>query len=167
VRSALLAWTLFTVPAAMAADFSTYIGDANEYRVARVRSDSSGDTYLAGSRLLSNQSSEIFVMKLDATGNVVLFHTISGRGSDSANGLALDASGNIYLAGSTSSLNFPLRNPFQSAPGPGFLVKLSPDASQLLYATYFPAVVTALSRAPPERFSPSLPPMAHESCTRR
>jgi hypothetical protein len=35
-----------------AAEFSTYIGDANEYRVARAVADATGNTDLTGSRVL-------------------------------------------------------------------------------------------------------------------
>jgi uncharacterized protein (TIGR03437 family) len=127
-----------------AAEFTTYIGDVNDYHVARVVTDSAGNTYLAGSRNLGTLS-EAVAMKLDPSGKIVLFTILSGKGSDTANGLALDAAGNIYVAGSTSSPDFPLHNPFQSAPGPGFVVKLSADGSQLLYSTYFPAAISALA----------------------
>ena len=127
-----------------AAEFTTYIGDVNDYHVARVAADSAGNTYLAGSRIVGALS-EAVVMKLDPTGKIVLFTILSGKGSDAANGLALDAAGNIYIAGSTSSPDFPLHNAFQSTPGPGFLVKLSADGSQLLYSTYFPEAIKALA----------------------
>ena len=132
-------------PAALpAAEFTTYIGDVNDYHVARVAADSAGNTYLAGSRNLGTLS-EAVVMKLDPSGKIVLFTILSGKGSDAATSLAVDAVGNIYVAGSTSSPDFPLHNPFQSTPGPGFIVKLSADGSQLLYSTYFPEVIKALA----------------------
>ena len=124
---------------AAAAEFTTYIGDVNDYHVARVAADSAGNTYLAGSRIVGSLS-EAVVMKLDPSGKIVLFTILSGKGNDSATTLAVDAAGNIYVAGSTSSPDFPLHNAFQSTPGPGFLVKLSADGSQLLYSTYFPEV---------------------------
>jgi hypothetical protein len=58
-----MAATLCFLAALPAADFTTYIGDANDYRVARVVADASGNTYVAGSR-----AAGIFVMKLDAAG---------------------------------------------------------------------------------------------------
>ena len=128
-----------------AGEYSTYIGDANTYHVARATADSAGNTYLAGSRDLADSTSEAFVMKLDGTGKIVLFTTLSGKGSDAATGLAIDAAGNIYVAGATTSANLPLHNALQSTPGPGFLVKYSSDGTQLLYATYFPAAISALA----------------------
>ncbi len=139
-----LAWrrlftALCTLAALPAADFTTYIGDTNDYRVARVIADAAGNTYVAGSRL-----GGAFAMKLDGAGKIVLFATVSGKGLDQANDLAVDAAGNIYLAGATSSALLPVRNPLQATPGPGFLVKFNPDATQILYATYFPAPIAAM-----------------------
>ncbi len=44
---------------------------------------------------------------------------LGGSGNDSANSIAVDTSGGIYLAGSTASPNFPLLNPIQSTLGGG------------------------------------------------
>jgi uncharacterized protein (TIGR03437 family) len=135
-----LAATLCFLAALPAADFTTYIGDSNDYRVARAIADASGNTYVAGSR-----AGGMFVLKLDVTGKIALFATLSGKGTDQANDLAVDAAGNLYLAGATNSTLLPLRNAMQSTPGPGFVVKFSPDATQILYATYFPEAIQALA----------------------
>jgi len=136
-RMAALVCFLAALPAA---DFTTYIGDANDYRVTRVLADASGNTYVAGSR-----GGGMFVMKLDTAGTITLFATLSGKGTDQPNDLAVDAAGNLYLAGATSSTLLPLRNAFQSTPGPGFVVKFNPDATQILFSTYFPAAIQALA----------------------
>ena len=125
---------------ASGAEFTTYIGDANDYRVVRAAADSAGNTYLAG-----NRSDDCFVMKLDATGKITQFTAFSGKGSDSITDLALDSAGNLYVAGATSSANFPLHNALQSTPGPGFLIKFNPDATQMIFSTYFPAGVAAIA----------------------
>jgi uncharacterized protein (TIGR03437 family) len=135
-----MAAALCFLAALPAADFTTYIGDANDYRVARVMADASGNTYVAGSR-----DGGMFVMKLDAAGKIALFATLSGKGTDQPNDLAVDAAGNLYLAGATSSTLLPLRNALESTPGPGFVVKFNPDATQILFSTYFPAAIQALA----------------------
>ncbi len=84
-------------------------------------------------------------MKLDTTGKVVLFAVFSGKGADAISDMAIDPAGNIYVAGSTSSVNLPLHNAFQSTPGPGFVIKFNPDATQMIYSTYFPGTIAALA----------------------
>ncbi len=135
-----LAAALCLLAALPAADFTTYIGDDKDYRVTRVIADASGNTYVAGTR-----DGGMFVLKLDTAGKITLFATLSGKGMDQPNDLAVDAAGNLYLAGATYSTLLPLSNALQSAPGPGFIVKFNPDATQLLYATYFPAAIQALA----------------------
>jgi uncharacterized protein (TIGR03437 family) len=123
-----------------AADFTTYIGDTSDYRVARLLADAAGNTYVAGSR-----DGGIFVMKLDTAGKITLFATLSGKGTDQPNDLAVDAAGNLYVAGATTSALLPVRNALQSTPGPGFVVKFNPDATQVLISTYFPEAIQALA----------------------
>src|SRR5271157_5946691 len=131
--------------AAWGSEFSTFIGDSSDYHVARIQADAAGNTYIAGNRTAGDAYATVFVMKLDAAGNIVVFNTFSGKGADTVNDLAVDAAGNFYVAGSTNSLYLPLRNAFQSTPGPGFVVKFSPDAEQVLFSTYFPAAIGALA----------------------
>ncbi len=64
---------------------------------------------------------------------------LGGSADDSADGIAVDSAGNTYIVGSTSSADFPTKNPLQPAIGAGsavFVAKLSADGSSLLYATY-------------------------------
>ena len=59
----------------------------------------------------------------------------------------MDSSGSPYVAGFTTSTDFPLKNPLQSkyagagsnsqiTTGDAFVFKLSPDGSQAVYSTY-------------------------------
>jgi photosystem II stability/assembly factor-like uncharacterized protein len=72
-----------------------------------------GCLYVApdGSRILlgTQSAGDIFVTKWDPTGTQVLYSTyLGGSGSDSASSLAVDAAGNAYVLGMTSSSNFPV-----------------------------------------------------------
>jgi uncharacterized protein (TIGR03437 family) len=63
---------------------------------------------------------------------------LGGAGNDKANGVATDEDGNIYVAGQTFSLDFPIKGGFQSvAPvGCGFVAKLNPSGHDLVWSTY-------------------------------
>lgn len=63
---------------------------------------------------------------------------LGGTGFDSANAVALDAAGNVYVTGETASLDFPLAGPGARAPAGEndvFVAKLDPTATTLLYST--------------------------------
>jgi uncharacterized protein (TIGR03437 family) len=128
-----------------AASYTTYIGDTNQYQVSAIATDASGNTYVTGSRVIvpasistgASAATDVFVSKLDPSGTLTPIGTFSGKGIDQANGIAVDPSGNVYIVGNTTSMDFPLHNPLQSvgAGGTGFLMKLAPDGS-LIYSTY-------------------------------
>ncbi|MCD6067492.1 MAG: hypothetical protein K0S33_2318 [Bacteroidetes bacterium] len=46
-----------------------------------------------------NNSSDIFIQKLDASGNLVWAKSLGGKYTDNGNSIAVDASGNVYIAG--------------------------------------------------------------------
>ena len=85
---------------------------------------------------------DAFVTKLNAAGSGVLFSTLlGGSNEESGNGIAVDSSGNIYVAGQTTSLNFPVANAAQSAPtsqscSNGFVTKLNPAVPSYVFSTY-------------------------------
>jgi len=132
--------------------YSTYLGGSGTDQPAGIAVDSSGSVYVAGSTdsadfplatlgSLPTAVDHVFVAKLDPTGsNLVYADYIGGSNTDFGYALALDSSNNVYVTGSTASADFPMLNPFQGTyPGSsnGFLTKISPDGSSLLYSTYF------------------------------
>src|ERR1700722_15449443 len=127
-------------------DFTTYIGDANQYHVAAIIADGGGNSYVTGSRTIGPapalSSSDVFVTKLDPSGNIVFVSTFGGKGSDIGSAIAVDAAGNTWVGGTTSSENFPLHDALQTTIGSGatgFLVKLAPDGT-VIYSSYFGGV---------------------------
>jgi hypothetical protein len=65
---------------------------------------------------------------------------LGGTGDEGGLGIAIDAAGNSYIAGYTTSTNFPTLNPVQAAYAGGpedvFVAKFDPTGSTLLYSTY-------------------------------
>jgi hypothetical protein len=102
--------------------------------------------YLGG----GNQVSNGFVAKLNASGTSLVYSTylgetgVNGVGGDGIEGIAVDNSGDAYLAGGTYSNNFPIiGTPFQNAnraapisQANAFVAKLNPAGSSLLLFTY-------------------------------
>jgi len=86
-----------------------------------------------------------FVTKLNATGAALVYSTYLYQGSqlgslDGGSGIAVDAAGNAYVAGATSTKNFPVTaGAFQKHFGgevDGFVVKLNSRGDSLIYSTY-------------------------------
>ena len=143
----------------IAGDFTTSLGDMYPYSISAIATDASGNTYVVGSRQLgvaetisiingavhrsfysTPGGSDVFISKLDPNGQLLFTDTFGGKGVDIGNAIALDPSGNIYIAGSTTSPDFPLSKALQTQPntnGTGFIMKLSNDGTTILYSTYF------------------------------
>jgi len=64
---------------------------------------------------------------------------LGGTGGDVAYSVAVDSSGNAYVAGSAASTNFPTTPAYQSASGgagDAFITKFNASGSSLIYSTY-------------------------------
>src|SRR6266576_2997676 len=65
---------------------------------------------------------------------------LGGSTDDSALDIAVDAAGNAYVTGGTTSIDFPPANAFQPAFGGGsadaYVTKINADGSSLVYSTY-------------------------------
>lgn len=144
--------------------FSTYLDGTNSDSISSVTTDPAGNVYVTGytrstdfpitnaknplCTLCSdaNQTSEGFLSKLDPTGQKLLYSTYLG-GSTTGGGfgtfpssIAIDKTGNIYVAGITSSSDFPhigavlpLTPAFYNA-NYYFAASLKPDGSALNYS---------------------------------
>ncbi|HKZ54852.1 MAG TPA: SBBP repeat-containing protein [Anaerolineales bacterium] len=82
---------------------------------------------------------DVFVVKLDPTGTSLLYATyLGGRADDRAWDLAVDAAGNAYVSGATSSRDFPRHRPLQSnleGTSDAFVSVLDPSGAALLFST--------------------------------
>jgi hypothetical protein len=64
---------------------------------------------------------------------------LGGNGEDQADGIAIDSSGNAYVAGFTQSTDFPVANAVQGTRGgvhDAFVTKLNAAGSAVVYSTY-------------------------------
>ena len=139
-------------PEGSALAYSTFLGGTSVDLGFRIAVDSSGNAFLTGVTVSTNfptanplQSAsagrdDTFVTKLNSSGTALLYSTYLGGGNEDAGfDIAIDALGNAYVTGTTTSTNFPLSNPLQSARSgnrDAFVAKLSPNGSTFVYSTY-------------------------------
>ena len=98
---------------------------------------------------------DAFVIKLDPAGNVLFATYFGGIGSQTvANAICVDASGNVYLGGTTfpNTVSLPDRFPVTAgaaftnvADGFGFVAKLNSSGTALVYSTLLPVSPPALA----------------------
>ena len=144
--------------------YSTFLGGSGDPNAALVGGgsnaiavDAAGNAYVAGQTFSSDfpmtpgafqttdpggeyQSLTAFVTKLNAAGTALVYSTyLGGSVLDSANAIAVDAAGNAYVAGQTSSPDFPVTPEAFQTSNKGantFVTKLSPTGGALVYSTY-------------------------------
>jgi hypothetical protein len=146
--------------------YSTYLGGSDTDGGFAVAVDSTGNAYLTGGTLStafptttgafqttfggqktgchgvpSFVCGDAFVTKLNSTGTALVYSTyLGGNDRDSGNGLFVDSSGNVYVAGETQSTNFPVTagvvQPTLAGARNAFVTKLNSSGSALLYSTY-------------------------------
>jgi hypothetical protein len=83
---------------------------------------------------------DAFVMKVDSTGQTILSAMYFGGSSDDeGHRIALDNAGSVYIAGYTSSADFPIVNGFQTKLGgkkDAYVMKIDNAVSQILFSSY-------------------------------
>lgn len=145
--------------------YSTYFGGSTgDEHFSRIAVDSAGNIYLAGSTTSTNLptvgtvyqptlngTQNVYIAKLNpAQGANGLFYVtyLGGSGTDYPVGVAVDGGGNAYVAGTTTSPNFPVTptTAYQTSPETGstgtqhvFVTELNGSsgvATSLQYSTY-------------------------------
>ena len=143
--------------------YSTYLGGAIADRGQAIAVDIAGNAYVTGltfskdfpttpvafqstPNLLAGNNA--FVTKLNPLGSALVYSTyLGGISRDHATGIAVDAAGNAYVTGNTSSVQFPTTpgayqttfggsNDVLIYQGDAFVVKLDPTGSALIYSTF-------------------------------
>jgi hypothetical protein len=142
--------------------YATYLSGSNSATTGNaIAVDSTGNTYIVGTTgatdfpttagafqtTRTGTNGNAFVTKLNASGTALVFSTyLGGSGQtgkfDNATGVAVDASGNVYITGSTPSTDFPVTagTAYQlvnnGTPSNGFLTELNPTGTSLMYSTF-------------------------------
>lgn len=139
--------------------YSTYLGGSKNNVGNAIAVDSAGNAYVTGTTSSSDfvtqnplpapnnalqGTTNAFVTKFDPNGGLLSSTYLGGSNQDTGYGIAVDSSG-VYVAGQTTSNNFPTLSPYQGTydgNGDAFVSKLNPEASALIYSTYIGGTAT-------------------------
>jgi uncharacterized protein (TIGR03437 family) len=99
---------------------------------------------------------DAFVIKLDPAGNIIFATYFGGNGNETAaSAICVDASGNVYLAGTTGPNTMSQPDTFPVTAGAafttsagGFVAEINPSGTALVYSTFLPAQPTAMAVNP-------------------
>lgn len=133
--------------------YSTYLGGSGQDQGQAIAVDASGDAYVTGYTQSTNfpasnasiGGKDAFVTKLSPDGKSLVYSVyFGGTGDDIARGIALDAQGDAFIVGGTTSFDLPVLNGFQSAHGgsptapnsDAFIAELGPGGTSLVYSSY-------------------------------
>ncbi|HEV2232677.1 MAG TPA: SBBP repeat-containing protein [Terriglobia bacterium] len=133
--------------------YATYLGGSGGEVANGIAVDSAGNAYVTGitgstdfpitqaEQPTNAGNGDAFVAKLNAAGTGLIYSTyLGGSGVDTATSIAIDAGGNAYIAGNTTSRSFPTTaGAFQTSyggGGDGFISKISATGSTLVYSSY-------------------------------
>jgi Beta-propeller repeat len=139
--------------------YSSYLGgEANDFGSA-IAVDPTGNAYLTGGTtsakfntkapiqpsLGGTGATNAFVAEVSFTASpapaasLVYSTYLGGSASDQGTGIAVDASGNAYVAGRATSPDFPLKNPLQAPDngGDAFVAKVAAGGGSLDFSTPF------------------------------
>ncbi|HEV2472244.1 MAG TPA: SBBP repeat-containing protein, partial [Chthonomonadales bacterium] len=132
--------------------FVTYLGGSTTDYGYAITVDAQGNSYITGTTFSSNFPTHVafqstintgpdaYITKFNSAGVLIYSTFLGGSAADVATAIAVDASGNAYITGYTTSTDFPVLNafnPVNSGSYDAFLTKLDPTGSTLLYSTYF------------------------------
>jgi len=135
--------------------YSTFLGGSGNDIGKAIAVDASGSAYVAGQTFSSDfpttvgafsrsyrGAGDIFVAKVNPGGTSLQYSTyLGGGGTDNAEGVAVDSTGNAYVTGQTYSTDFPTVAAIQAVNGgnqdsDAFVTEINSSGSALVYSTY-------------------------------
>ncbi|MCA9926020.1 MAG: SBBP repeat-containing protein [Anaerolineales bacterium] len=135
--------------------YATLLGGSDIDRATSITLDSEGFPYITGYTWSTNFPTtagaydtthngerDVFVVKMNAAGSDPIFSTfLGGSSADECAAVAIDNTGQVYLAGHTYSSNFPTTSgafdTTYNSKWDAFLAKLNATGSELVYSTLF------------------------------
>jgi hypothetical protein len=156
-------------PGGTALVYSTFLGGSADDEAMGIAVDASGSAYVTGETESPDfpttpgafstscvtvptpgkipkicSGGDVFISKLRPDGSALVYSTyLNGSGFEVGRTIAVDSAGDAYVAGITSSHDFPTLNPLRKGFGKAgwgaldaFVVKLNPTGSALIYSTY-------------------------------
>ncbi len=131
--------------------YSTYLGGSSYETGNDIAIDASGNAYVTGETGSTDYPTQneyqtdpgdglgdAFITKLDVSGGLGYSTYLGGSGIDRTRSITVDAAGDAYVCGITTSADFPVVSPFQTFPddndaGNAFVTKLSlPEPNRIL-----------------------------------
>ncbi|MBV9505876.1 MAG: SBBP repeat-containing protein, partial [Acidobacteriia bacterium] len=147
--------------------FASYLGRSQNESARGIGEDGAGNVYIAGYSTSPDLvvsatalqpaykggttdflTGDAFVAKFSPTGALVYLTYLGGKANDLATCLAVDAAGNAYVGGNSSSTDFPVTAGAAQTKmaggggndlyrlGDAFIAKIGPAGDKLLYATF-------------------------------
>jgi hypothetical protein len=134
--------------------YSTFMGGSSADNGTGVVVDAGGNAYITGHTKSTNfpvanalqrthaadgGREDVFVARLNSTGTLAFSTYLGGSGADLGAAIALPPSGDLYVAGSTESGNFPKVSSLDASLGgtrDGFLARLTRSGNSLVFSTY-------------------------------
>ncbi|MCS6904721.1 MAG: fibronectin type III domain-containing protein [Bacteroidia bacterium] len=129
--------------------WSTFYGGTSIDQANSVVIDANNNVYFTGYSSSTDFSvtqgsgqaggGDVFVVRLSSTGARNWALLLGGNSNDQGNSIALDRGGNVLVAGTTFSPNFPVNNAFQQTFGgirDAFVVKMAATNGTTLWSTY-------------------------------
>lgn len=131
----------------------TYYGTVQNEFASSLCVDNNGNVFVAGvtnspsglympnafQNTYGGGANDGFVLKFDNSGNMLWGTYLGGLGDDAIHCIRNDNAGNVYVVGKTSSGDFPLNSPFQSAlagADDAFITEFS-NSGNLIWSTYY------------------------------
>jgi hypothetical protein len=134
-------------------EYSSYLGGSDDEGIWAIQRDAAGNLYMAGEVTSADfpvagpvqanvhGNYDGFISKFDPSGTQLIYSTyLGGSKFENIDSMAVDADGSAYVGGRTTSADYPTFQAIQpsfAGATDGFIARLDPSGSQLIFSTYW------------------------------